>query len=141
MKTSSRIICKMFLISVFFLICTLSSAIASGDFSYFMKDTVNVHSWENLKELTKNYADDGIFEEGFSGLVERLFQSSYSELFKTKTYEDKKFIEFIERHIDRTWQKGNAEKLKARIERECPDSYKNVCDGFLLRLETVINGN
>jgi hypothetical protein len=131
----------IFILVIFFLSYSVNNSIASDNYSLFFKEIESVSTWEDLKEISIKYTDDGVFAEGFSEKTEWLFHNKYSDLFKIEIFEDKNFIVFIKRHIDQTWSYGSVENLKIKIENNCPKGYNVFCKDLLENIGKVIKDN
>jgi hypothetical protein len=132
---NSKNILKIIFFIVFFSASSVDSSLASDVYSKYFIEIEKVSTWDDLKKISMEYPDDGVFSEGFSEKVEWLFHNKYPDFFKKEIFKDKKFFKFIKRHIDHTWLYGSTEKLELKLLNNCPTSCEKICKDLLEKIE------
>lgn len=88
-------------------------------------------SWRQLYQQYKLYAhcDDGAIAEGFSEAVTRLLSGRWRDIRELKAIleDDRRFREFVFRHIDETVPADRLDSIARNAAKRCPRNMKSLC--------------
>jgi hypothetical protein len=91
-----------------------------------------LNNWHNLYLAYSQFGhcDDGAVGEGFSAAISRLLVDQWPKLNELSAYamNDRKFENFVIRHIDETVTTEDLLKINENAKSECPSSAVNLCN-------------
>jgi hypothetical protein len=87
--------------------------------------------WDSVYKAFKKYAkcDDGAIAEGFSESISQLLANQWDSLGNLERLikSDRKFGDFVVRHVDQTISADTALKIHENIEKRCPPKSRAFC--------------
>ncbi len=88
-------------------------------------------SWNEVYGSYKKYShcDDGAIAEGYSESMSQMFANHWDQFgdFEKLIKTDKKFENFVIKHIDQTIAKENAVKIAENARKHCAKKSKQLC--------------
>jgi hypothetical protein len=105
--------------------CTLDEADRAD------KDLDLLNDWDQLYRSYKNFAhcDDGYIAEGYSEGVSKLLANGWTQFGRlfALTNTDKRFRQFVLKHIDATLSGDDLLKIADNARSRCPARARNLC--------------
>jgi hypothetical protein len=107
------------------------------------KSLARVQTWMGLQDHFHRYGlgacDDGALSEAYSDRVDTLLKKKWKDVstlaFLVKS--DPEFLQFVLRHVDVTWEEGDAEKIAANARKQCPKSATALCAKIINAIDTM----
>lgn len=91
----------------------------------------NLDDWNKIYAAYNDYnhCDDGAIAEGFSDSIVRMFSDRWGQLatFSKIASNNKKFFDFVVKHIDATVSKSDLETVIENSANKCPRKMHGVC--------------
>ena len=88
-------------------------------------------TWDQIYDSFKRYSacDDGAIAEGYSDAVVRMLADRRNQLSTLQTLvdRDKRFGEFVFKHIDATTDDHDLDRVVANADRHCPEGDGELC--------------
>lgn len=88
-------------------------------------------TWDQIYDSFKRYSacDDGAIAEGYSDAVVRMLADRWNQLSTLQTLvdRDKRFGEFVFKHIDATTDDHDLDRVVANADRHCPEGDGELC--------------
>lgn len=95
------------------------------------KSAAVLKDWDSVYKAFKKFAkcDDGAIAEGFSESVSQLLANHWESLGELERLvrTDRKFGEFVVKHVDQTIDADAAAKIHENVEKRCPVKSRTFC--------------